>query len=749
MLSPRRLPPSSASGLRRLAPVLVLLLLPLTLLHRPLLHGEAFVPADLLGYVAPFQGPPGATPKSAWNVLRYDGITQFYPWRLQAARAVRAGRVPLWNPYQFGFAGGTPLLANSQSAPLYPPNVLFYLLGPRHVWAAFGLSAALHLLIAATGMYRFLRGVIRVGRLPALLGATTWTLSGPVVTWLALPTFLGVSCWLPWLLLLVRRAHERAGTRDGRLAALGAGTVAGTLLLAGHLQVAFYCLLAAGAYAAWLGVRGWRAERVRPVRWLAAVAGAGALAACLCAPQLLPTLELSRVSHRTGGASEAGYAAYSDTALPARNLVTLLAPGFFGDPNAGTYWNLVGQTRSPVNYAELALYVGVAPLLLAAYALALPGWRRASDLFLEDRPFFAALALLALLMALGTTVNRVFYFGVPGFAQTGSPARSLLLLAFSLSLLAGMGLEALLRVSATNAQRRRASLIAVAGPLFVVAAGASLAARFAGEDYPAGTFATLVAPALPGMLKAGALLVAGAGMLWLLAARRMTERARGLAAAALVALAAGDLLAWGVNYNPSAAPGAVYPETPGIRWLQANAPNALIAPLNRDWSLGGLGNDAPRFAALPPNALTVYGLHDVAGYDSLFPGAYKRRVRDAGGGEDPSPPENGNLVFIKRAETALRLGARYLVTAPGVPDLTAGNGAIAALPLRRVYAEPDLTIYENRATGADFDEAAGARAYGAPASFRIGLFAGLGALAVLAAAMTGSGAATRKRPAKP
>ncbi len=714
-------------------------------MHRPLLRGEAFVPADLLGHVAPFQSL--TEPKPAWNVLRYDGITQFYPWRLQAARAVRAGRVPLWNPYAFGFAGGTPLLANSQSAPLYPLNVVFYLFPSRLIWAAFGLSAALHLLIAATGMYRFLRGAVGAGKLPALLGATTWTLSGPVVTWLALPTFLAVSCWLPWLLLLVRRAHERAGTRAGRITVLGAGAVAGTLLLAGHLQVAFYCLLTAGAYAAWLGARAWRARRVRPAGWPAAVVGAGALAACLCAPQLLPTLELSRVSHRTGGASRDGYFDYSDTALPARNLVTLLAPDFFGHPNAGTYWNLVGRTYSPVNYAELALYVGVAPLLLAVYALALPWRRRGSPGSpLDDRPFFAALALLALLMAIGTAVNRVFYFGVPGFAQTGSPARSLLLLAFSLSVLAAMGLDALLRAEETEAQRRRAGLIALAGPIFVAAAGASAAAQFAEAAYPAGAFAQLIAPVVPGLLKALALLIVSAGALWLLIPGQRTTQSRargGWVAAAFVALAVGDLLVWGAGYNPSSPPGAVYPVTPGILWLQTHARDALIAPLNRDWSLGGLGDEGPRQAALPPNALSVYALHDAGGYDSLFPGAYKQRVREAGGGEDPSPPENGNIVFIKTVETAVRLGARYLVTAPGVPDLAASPGNAAGPPLRRVYAGPDLTIYENEAAGGDFDAARGARVYGAPASFRAGLFASLCALALLAGVAASETAARR------
>lgn len=743
------MPPRSPSRLGRLAVALALALLPLALLYRPLLRGEAFVPADLLGYVAPFKSAAGSDNASgqdrpAWNVLRYDGITQFYPWRLQAARAVRAGHVPLWNPYQFGFAGGTPLLANSQSAPLYPPNVLFYLFGPERAGAAFGWSAALHLLVAAAGMYRLLRsrgGPFALGRIPALTGAWAWALSSPVVTWLALPTFLAVSCWLPWLLLLVYYAHALAGTRPGRFATLGAGAVAGTLLLAGHLQITFYCLLAAGSYAAWLGAQAWHARRITPLRWLATLALVSVLALCLAAPQLLPSVELGRASHRSlAKASAGGYFAYSDTAVPPRNLLTLIAPNFFGHPNDGTYWNRIGNLRSPVNYAEVTLYAGVVTVLLAAYALALPWRRRGQREYgsLADRPFFAGLGLLALLMALGTPVNRLFYFGVPGFAQTGSPGRALLLVAFALAVLGAMGLDALLRPESaleettSPQQRRRAGWAAVAGPTLLAAGAASLAAQFVGSVYPAGQWGPLVALALPGLLAAFVLFALGALVLWEMIRERRKPAERVLLAGLCLALVAGDLLRWGAGYNPSVRPAAVFPLTPGLRWLRQNAPNALIAPLNRSWSLGP---PPPQQATLPPNALTVYGLHDVAGYDSLFPGAYKRRVTEAGDGEDPSPLENGNIVFVKRAATAVRLGARYLVTAPEAPPLLP--------PFRPVYAGPDLTIYENPG-GRDF---AGVPAGGAtrPAAFRIGLFAGLCASGLLAGAGTFVAAAQRAR----
>jgi hypothetical protein len=44
---------------------------------------------------------------------------QFYPWREYGFDLIRHGQLPLWNPYN---GAGAPLLANYQSALLYPPN---------------------------------------------------------------------------------------------------------------------------------------------------------------------------------------------------------------------------------------------------------------------------------------------------------------------------------------------------------------------------------------------------------------------------------------------------------------------------------------------------------------------------------------------------------------------------------------------------------------------------------------------------
>ena len=217
----------------RLAVAFVLVALPFCLLYRSLVGGEAFVPADLLAYVAPWSHGTAQPPTAAWNVLRYDGITQFYPWRLAAARSFQSGHIPLWNPYTFGVAGGAPLLANSQSAPLYPLNILFFnAMPPALFWYSFGLSAFAHLVIAGTGLYRFLRA-LGLRRIAAVFGAAAFALSSPIVTWLALPTFLAVACWMPWLLLAIRASSIRTIGNGRHRGLVGIAASVGMMLLAG------------------------------------------------------------------------------------------------------------------------------------------------------------------------------------------------------------------------------------------------------------------------------------------------------------------------------------------------------------------------------------------------------------------------------------------------------------------------------------------------------------------------------------
>src|SRR5206468_1092403 len=129
----------------------------------------------------------------------------------------------------------------------------------------------------------------------AALGGITYCFSTWQVSWLHLPSFLATSCWLPLVLHLTIKVKEEATLKAAARLALAIGMT----LLAGHLQIAFYVLLAAGLLALWPRANGLPTAaargRVRAAAlWMTAVL-AGAL---LSMPQLLPSLELSKRSHR-------------------------------------------------------------------------------------------------------------------------------------------------------------------------------------------------------------------------------------------------------------------------------------------------------------------------------------------------------------------------------------------------------------------------------------------------------------------
>ncbi|MEO7719079.1 MAG: hypothetical protein ABIY70_23020 [Capsulimonas sp.] len=641
-------------------PALILALLPILLLWRVVFLGEAFVPADLQRDIAPWRNAAD-THLPPWNPLMWDGVAEFYPWRFFLSRSIHEGYLPLWNPHQFC---GTPFVGNSQSAIFYPFNTLFVVLP---VTAAFGVSVLLHLFLTGVFLYAFLRSSpLGLSRSAALAGAVVWQLCTWQVSWLALPTFLCVSTWLPLALLLTQRLADRPTP----LRATMLGASLGLMLLAGHLQICLYCYLLVGAYALCIALP---SARGRSRKALLGSAGlAAGIMLLIGAAQLLPSVELSRMSHRIGGTPTwEGYQGYTKLAVPAYHLASIFAPDFFGNPTVGSYW---GYT----NYAENAAYVGVPALLLALVGL-IAGWRPSKPI-----RFFGVCAALSLLIATGTPVDAVLFFGIPGFAQTGSPGRILVLWSFCAAILAAYGAQA---VIGQLRETKPAALLAKAGgallALLVIVTGYTF--WWIGKNAPAGAISTILATEGDlWRLPVGLLFAAGI-LLYLARGAKMTPR---MAGGGLVVILALDLLLAGIGYNRSTVPANVYPTTPLIAFLQQHAGTDRIMPVNSSWSIDP--THPPR-AILPPNAAIVYGLYDTQGYDSLFPGQYMAFAAAINGdGKPPSPQENGNMVFTRGFGTELSrmASARYLVSREPLPT---SDTAITS-----VYTGADGYVYEDK-----------------------------------------------------
>ena len=310
---------------------------------------------------------------------------------------------------------------------------------------------ALHLWLAGFFLYAYARHSLQLKPFPAFGGALVYVGSGFLGSQAEQINQLNVTTWMPLTLLLLDEGGYCAGRRWIRASALLSITVA-LQFLAGHTQSFYINLVALGLYAAWptlvWGVarvryrKSWCNLSVRPslhrllTYGLTVLLGLG-----LSGAQLLPTLELSRLSVRAGGLSYRGAVSFS--MKPSRLLLTLLPT--FGDESV---------------FGEHIAYLGVLPLGLACVGLLTiltarhegtphphptsnQVERQMGDVKGPHWGYAICLVVVGLGLALGgyNPLYPILYRVMPGIALFRVPGRWLVLYTFGGALLAGMGLQ--------------------------------------------------------------------------------------------------------------------------------------------------------------------------------------------------------------------------------------------------------------------------------------------------------------------
>ncbi|KKS41366.1 MAG: hypothetical protein UV04_C0009G0008 [Candidatus Gottesmanbacteria bacterium GW2011_GWA2_42_16] len=330
--------------------------------------------------------------------------------------SLKAGQLPVWDPYR---NNGFPDLAEGQIGTFNWYNLLaFRFLPPIH---AFNLGFIVMFFQAALGMYLFAR-VKKMSRGAAFLTAFIYTFSGFFITHISHFNLLQTSSFLP----LIFYAVEKILVKPKLTWVLVLSILVSQQLFSGFPQMVFITLIGLTIY---LGYR----LATKEISWRKIwVIGASLIfALIISAAQILPTLELLPISHRSTGLNVTELLFYK---FPPKHILSFLNPFAFGNPQLGTYPHFKDFDGSL--FWENTGYIGILPLILAAIAL--------MKIKKISAGFGHLLALCFMfLLIIGGAGPLYFLLTIPPFSFFRFPSRFLLIFLFTLALLAGYGLDLL------------------------------------------------------------------------------------------------------------------------------------------------------------------------------------------------------------------------------------------------------------------------------------------------------------------
>ena len=347
---------------------------------------------------------------------------QFYPWRALAFEQILNGYMPLWNPYN---GLGSPLLANYQTAVFYPATgLLFVLYWLGHlegmVWGHMLVNVA-HVILAGLGMYKVCehRGISPAG---STLAGLTFSLGGYLVARFGFFSMIWTMAWFPWIFLYTMRLFEK---ENSRLEPLKLILVISMMLLAGHAQLSWYILL----YCFF-----WMVSRITSplLAWVKKVwrfALACIFAFAISAIQLIPTADFLLQSQRSSEVDISTALTYSFWPW---HLLNFINPSIFGNPALGNYWGYGA-------FWEDSIYFGLLPFLLLLGSIILL-FRNGKRLLQDgkEKYFLWIMIIIGILFSLGKNlfIFPWFYKHIPTFDMFNAPARFMIWVVFSASILA-------------------------------------------------------------------------------------------------------------------------------------------------------------------------------------------------------------------------------------------------------------------------------------------------------------------------
>ena len=618
--------------------VIILVLPAVIFFWKIFIKDELPIPADITtGVYYPWLnqkwGYPAGVPVK--NPLLTDAISLIYPWRIHAIRSLKDGIFPFWNNTIFS---GTPLFANFQSGVINPANLAFLFLSEPKAWA---MGVVGQSLVALVTMFYLLRYWKR-SHLASVFGSISYAFSGFALVWYAYNTHVWVMAWFPLILL----STEKVLSGNHKWFIIGSLSLA-LSIYAGYPQIVIYQLIVIGLFVIY------RSSGNFSKKWskIFFMVSCGLL---LASPLLIPGWVALKDSVR-----EVDTIAITTTArfLPWQNLITAIAPDFFGNPSTYNYWGIP-------YYDNFAFFPGITVIILSL--LSLRNIRSEKNIVFFSLIGIAGLAL-ALPHPLSIFVNNLGLFGTNSIA-----ARSLVMTAFALPILSAYGID-YLKQSKSKVNTHPVVFITLFLILLFL-----ISPIIIPPEHVAVTKRNLILPFIVS-ISALSLLVTKQHPLF----NKFSKK--NLLSIALLLLASFELFRFGWKYISFTPERLVFPTTPTIEFFQDQ-----LQPFRIEFA-----------QVITENNWTPYGLESASGYDALGKRRYSEYIGAIGSHTSGTPV--GRIGKIYNYETPLfdLLGIKYLLSLRFKKDWSISNEGEISSQFRTdkmytVFQEGPVEIIENK-----------------------------------------------------
>jgi hypothetical protein len=253
-------------------------------------------------------------------------------------------------------------------------------------------------------------------------GGIIYGMSGFMISHIEHTNMIHSVAWLPLSLWALEKLRHKISKFWVFLAVISLGLN----ILAGHPQMAVYSLALIILYSFILGKK----AAIKTGKYYQIIGLILILGITLASLQLIPTLELSRLSVR----DEIDFRFYTDYTLPPQEAVKLIFPYFFGGSHSQLYnmsyfgsWTLTETTG----------YVGISGLILATVGFICHRRQILAQ-------FWLVIVLFSLFIAFGESTPLAWLsYHIPIYNKFRCLARHFCQMSLGISILAGMGIQSL------------------------------------------------------------------------------------------------------------------------------------------------------------------------------------------------------------------------------------------------------------------------------------------------------------------